>query len=351
MDIKREPWGVMPDGREAELFSLSNRRGMTATVTNYGATLVGLTAPDKRGTMADVVLGYDTLEAYREDPHYMGCTVGRVANRISGAQLHLDGEIHPLSANLGRHHHHGGTGGFHTRLWEPTILESVEHPKLMLTYRSGDGEEGYPGNLDVSVIYTLTEEGLRFCLRAETDKPTVVSLTNHAYFNLSGVRGEGIGDHVLTLNATSYLATDDERIPTGELGDVAGTPLDFTRPKAMGLEIDAVRPCAREGQGYDHCFIIDGDPGELNPAAQVFHGGSGRVMEVCTTQPCLHFYSGDFLPELFSGKLGAMYSRRHGFCLETQWYVDAPNRKEFPAMTLLPGQRYEHVTEYRFTAR
>jgi len=349
MDIKREKWGVMPDGREVALFTLSNRRGMTATISDYGATLVGLTAPNKQGAMSDVVLGYDTLEEYLRDSYFMGSTIGRVANRISGAEFELDGERYSLAPNLGDHHHHGGSGGFHARLWSATILDSIKYPKLMLSYHSEDGEEGYPGNLDVSVVYTLTEHGLRFCLRAETDKATVVNLANHAYFNLSGERGEGIGDHVLMLNTSSYLATDDRLIPTGALADVNGTPLDFTRPKAMGLDIDAVHETVQAGQGFDHSFVIDGDPDELTPAAQVFHGGSGRVMEVCTTQPSVHFYSGNFLPELLNGKLGVMYSRRHGFCLETQGYVNAPNRKEFPAITLRPGEKYKHVTEYRFS--
>jgi len=350
MDIKRTKWGIMPDSREAGLFTLTNARGMTATISDFGATLVGLTAPDRHGRMADVVLGYDTLDGYLADPNYMGRTVGRVANRIGGASFELDGKTYGLPANLGANHHHGGPGGFHTRLFTADVIDSPQYQKLRLSYRSIDGEEGYPGTIDVSVVYTMTGEGLRICCRAETDKPTVVNLANHAYFNLSGVLGEGIGNHVLTLNATSYLVTDDELVPTGEIADVAGTPLDFTRPKAMGLDIDAAHEAISQGQGFDHCFVVDGDPGELTNVAQVFHGGSGRVLDVCSTQPCVHFYSGNHLPARMKGKLGALYGRRHGFCLEAQGYVDAPNRPEFPAVTLRPGEKYKQVTEYRLSS-
>jgi aldose 1-epimerase len=349
MDIKRETWGAMPDGREAELFFLTNQRGMTATVTNYGATLVSLTAPDKQGAMADVVLGYETLGGYIKDQSFMGCTVGRVANRISRASFELDGQVYALGANLGEHQLHGGATGFHTRLWDVEILGPSDQQKLMLTYRSVDGEEGYPGNLDVSVVYTLTEEGLRICYRSATDKPTVVNLANHAYFNLSGSVDEGIGDHVLTLNASSYLMTDDSLIPSGEVGDVSGTPLDFTRPKTIGLEIDVAHEFTGAEQGYDHCFVIDGGSDDLIWAAQVFHGSSGRVLDVYTTQHCVQFYSGNHLSDSLTGKLGAMYSKRQGFCLETQGYVDAPNRVEFPAVILKPGEKYKQVTEYRFS--
>lgn len=349
MDIIRETWGVLPDGREAGLYTLTNGRGMAATISDFGATVVGMTAPDRHGRMADVVLGYDSLDGYLSDQHYMGGTVGRVANRIGQARFQLDGTVYDLPANLAPHHHHGGPGGFHNRLFEADIIDSPQYQKLSLSYTSQDGEEGYPGTLDVSVVYTLTEDGLRVCYRAETDAPTVINLANHAYFNLSGVLGEDIADHVLTLNATSCLETDQDLIPTGRVVEVAGTPLDFTRPKSIGLAVDADIETMHNGQGYDHSFVIDGDPGELTSAAQVFHGGSCRVLDVCTTQPCVHFYSGNHLPERMTGKLGALYGRRHGFCLEAQGYVDAPNREEFPAITLRPGDKYKQVTEYRFS--
>lgn len=349
MGIKREIWGTMPDGREAYLFTLTNDRGMTASISNYGATLVGLTSPDRNGVMGDVVLGYDTLSEYFEDQSFMGCTVGRVANRISSAGFELNGIKFELDANQGEHHHHGGSQGFNIKLWDADVVDALDGPELVLSYQSPEGEQGYPGSLSVTVVYKLTHDGLRLMFGAETENPTVVNLANHAYFNLSCNRDEDIRDHVLTLNATTYLVTDDQLIPTGEIAEVSGTPLDFTRSKAIGLEIDSPHEAIRFGQGYDHCFVIEGDPNELTPAAQVFHADSGRVLEVCTTQPCIQLYTGNHLPECFTGKLGMMYGSRYGFCLEAQGYVDAPNRKEFPAITLMPGEIYEHVTEYRFS--
>lgn len=349
MTITGKPWGVMPDGREVQLFTLVNRRGMQATITNYGGIIVSLTAPAKNGTMADVVLGYDTLDEYINGRGYFGAVVGRVANRVSNGRFELDGVTHEVSKNKPTFQLHGGAGGFHSRLWNADIVDDIEGSHLVLSYHSPDGEEGYPGNLDATVIYTLTERGLKMVFRAETDAPTVVTMTNHAYFNLSGSVTEDVLDHVVTLNASRYLVTDSDQIPTGEIADVAGTPLDFTRPKAIGLHIDAPHEAIGIGQGFDHYYVIDSDPGEMAPAGQIFHGGTGRVLEVCTTQPGMQFYSGNHMADRINGKLGAMYGFRSGFCVETQGYVDAPNRPEFPAITLRPGEIYEHTTEYRLS--
>lgn len=349
MDIKRQPWGTMPTGESVELFTLTNGRGMQATVTNYGATLVGLTAPDRNGAMADVVLGYDTVDDYINGRGYFGSLVGRVANRIGHGRFELDGTTYEVAKNKEKYQLHGGTGGFHSRLWHAEVADGPDGESLVLTYRSPDGEEGYPGTLDATAIYTMRDSGLRLECRAVTDRPTVVTMTNHAYFNLSGSYTEDVLDHVLTLNSSRYLPTDENQIPTGEIADVAGTPLDFTRPTAIGLRIDAEHEAIAIGQGYDHYYVIDGEPGTLSPAAQMFHGGTGRVLEVCTTQPGLQFYSGNHMADRIKGKLGALYGFRSGFCLETQGFVDAPNRPEFPSITLRPGETYEHVTEYRFS--
>lgn len=350
MDIKRESWGTMPSGEAVELFTLANKRGMQATISNYGATLVGLTAPDKNGSMADVVLGYDTLDEYISGDAYFGAMIGRVANRVGGARFELDGMAYELDRNHGKHQLHGGTHGFSTRLWNAEIVDGAEGQSLVLTYFSKDGEQGYPGNLDVTVVYALGVQGLRFECRAETDKPTVVSLTNHAYFNLGGRNTEDVLDHVVTINSSRYLPTDNDQIPTGAIEDVAGTPLDFTRPTVIGLRIDAGHEAVVIGKGYDQYYIIDGDAGAMNPALQIFHGTSGRVLDVHTTQPGVQFYSGNHLADRTNGKLGAVYGFRSGFCVETQGYVDAPNRPEFPSIVLRPGEKYEHVTEYRFSS-
>ncbi|QGY39262.1 galactose-1-epimerase [Pseudodesulfovibrio cashew] len=349
MDIRRQTWGALPDGREVSLFTLTNGRGMRASIADYGATLVELTAPDRRGAMADVILGYDTLEEYRTDPNYFGVTVGRVSNRVSNSRFELDGTVHKVTPNEGENQVHGGPGGFHSRLWDASVGSGPDSASLVLRYHSPDGEEGYPGDLDAEVTYTLADRGLVMEFKAVTDKPTLVSLTNHAYFNLSGNLEESVLDHVLTLNASRYLPTDDALIPTGEIADVAGSPMDFTRPKAVGLDVDAPHEAIAMGQGYDHYFVLDGAPGEMKTAAQLFHGGSGRVLEVRTTQPGVQFYSGNGLPERLSGKLGALYGHRHGLCLEAHGYVDAPNQPGFPAITLRPGETYQHVTEYRFS--
>ncbi|QJB55349.1 aldose epimerase family protein [Pseudodesulfovibrio sp. zrk46] len=349
MEIMRKPWGELPTGESVELFTLTNKRGMNATVTNYGATLVGLTAPDQNGAMTDVVLGYDTVQEYVQGRGYFGATVGRVANRLrSGFQLGND--VCEPKKNKPKFQLHGGENGFHSKLWAPEIVEDIDGPKLVLTYRSEDGEEGYPGNLEVTATFVLREAGLRIEYRATTDKTTVVSMTNHAYFNLSGSFTEDVLGHVVTLNAGQYLVTDDDQVPTGALADVSDSPLDFTRPKAIGLHIDAEDEAIAIGQGFDHYFVIDGDAHELTPAAQIFHGRTGRVLEVCTTEPGFQFYTGNHMADRTNGKLGAMYGFRGGFCVEPHGYVDAPNNPGFPSIVLEPGETYEHITEYRLSS-
>jgi len=349
MGIQSEKWGVMPDGTQVELFTLLNGRGMEAFIATYGGVVTRLTAPDRDGAMADVVLGYDTLGEYLDDRCFLGCIVGRVANRIAGARFVLDGTKYELDRNFGKHHLHGGTRGFHTRVWTAEPQETSEGPALVMRYVSEDGEEGYPGTLDVSVIYTLTDAGLHMKYRAVTDKPTVVNLTNHTYFNLSGVSQSDILDHVLTIPASHYLAMDTDQIPTGKVEGVVGTPLDFTGPSTIGSRIGVECEALAVGHGYDHFFISDNASDSSGLVARVSELKSGRVLEVCTTQPGVQFYSGNSMPARMRGKQGAIYGQYSGFCLEAQGYTGAPNRQEFPGVTLRPGEVYEHITEYRFS--
>ncbi|WP_319468524.1 aldose epimerase family protein [uncultured Pseudodesulfovibrio sp.] len=346
MTIERTAWGNMPDGGKVMLFTLTNARGMRASVSNYGATLVGLDVPDRDGAMADVVLGYDDLESYRRDTYCMGRIVGRTAGRIRDARFVLGNMIWSLDRNHGEHHIHGGRGGFHARLWNAETAETKDGPAVFLTYESEHHEEGYPGKLFFKVAYTLTVTGLRLWLSGMGDSPTVVNVTNHAYFNLGGHGGGDILDHTLELNAPRYLECDASMIPTGRILDTAKTPLEFSRPMEIGARIkdEALGGCG----GYDHYFLLDGIPGELNPAARLYHPDSGRLLEVFSTQPGLQVYTANFLPDGLDGKAGAVYGKHCGICLETQGCPDAPNQPEFPSVVLRPGEKYEQTTEYRF---
>lgn len=349
MGIRQEQWGVMPGGTPVELFTLSNGRGMEASIVTYGGVITRLTAPDRAGTMADVVLGYDTLEQYLDDCCYFGCIVGRVANRIGRAQFTLDGVTYDLNRNHGDHQLHGGSDGFNSHVWKPEILESSEEPSIRLTYRSVDGEQGYPGTLDVATIYTLTADGLRMEYRATTDKTTVVNMTNHSYFNLTGQPDKDCLGHILTIPADRYMPTDGDQIPTGEMADVVGTPMDFTQPTAIGSRIDEEFEPLSIGQGYDHFYALD-DSASLKLAGRVFEPESGRTLEVHTTKPGVQFYSGNHMPESVKGKAGMTYCYRSGLCLETQGYSDAPNQPNFPSIVLEPGQVYNQITVYQFFA-
>jgi aldose 1-epimerase len=318
-----------------------------ADIATYGGALVRLTAPDRDGNLADVVLGYDGLGGYLDDQCYFGRLVGRVANRIGGARLDLDGRGYELDRNSGRHHLHGGAGGFHSRVWQAEAIETRGGPALVLRYQSPDGEQGYPGNLAVSAVYTLTGDGLRLDFSAATDQATAVNLTAHPYFNLSGRAGTDCLGHILTIPARRCLETDGELIPTGCLTEVAGTPLDFMAGVAIGTRIRQDFVPLANGHGYDHCYVLDSRAG-LRPAASVFEPVSGRGLEVLTTQPCLQFYSGNGIPEGLPGKDGAVYGERSGLCLEPQGYVDAPGHAAFPQVTLRPGEAYRQTILYRF---
>jgi aldose 1-epimerase len=348
---RRESFGKTPDGKNVEVYTLTNRRGAEARVTNYGGALVSLKVPDRAGRFADVVLGFNAVEGYLAGNFYLGSLVGRYANRIAGGRFALNCVEYRLATNNGPNHLHGGARGFDKVLWAARPLKARNGSALLLTYVSPDGEEGYPGTLRVRVVYTLTDANeLKIDFSATTDKDTVVNLTNHAYFNLAG---EGSGDilgHRLTLYADRFLPTDATAIPTGELRPVRGTPFDFTRPAAIGARIEADDEQIKFGAGYDHTFVVRGRAGTLRRAALAHEPTTGRVMEVWTTEPGVQLYTGNYL-DTVAGKSGKPYGRRTGFCLETQHYPDSPNKPGFPSTVLRRGGRYRTTTVYKFSAR
>jgi len=347
--IYKKRFGQLSDGRSVDLYTLVNSNGMKVKITNYGGIVVSLEVPDRNGKWADVVLGYDRLEDYIQNNPYFGCIIGRYGNRIAKGQFTLDGKKYQLACNNFPNHLHGGKVGFDKVLWNAEPFVDEKGPKLRLTYKSPDGEEGYPGNLDVTVVYTLTEDnGLLIEYTATTDQPTIVNLTNHSYFNLSGMESKTILDHVLWMDADRFTPVDSTLIPTGELRSVSGTPLDFRKPTKIGERIGSEDMQIRYGQGYDHNYVLNGEMNTFRLVATVVDPFSGRKMEVWTTEPGLQFYSGNFLDGSIKGKRGIVYGHRSGFCLETQHFPDSPNHPEFPSTVLRPGEVYKTKTMYRF---
>jgi aldose 1-epimerase len=347
----KKSFGKTPDGQPVDLYVLTNRSGAEASISNYGGALVSLKMPDRNGKLADVVLGYDNADGYVADKNYFGALVGRYGNRIGHAQFVLDGKTYTLAKNNGENSLHGGIKGFNKALWTAKKISTKDGQSLELSYLSKDGEEGFPGNLKVTVIYTLTDaNALKIEYSATTDKKTVVNLTNHAYFNLAGQGSGDILGHLLTIQADQFTPVDAGLIPTGELRDVMGTPFDFRKPTAIGARIDQTDEQLKLGGGYDHNFVLrmPMDHGE-SLAARVAEPTSGRVMEVWTTEPGIQFYTGNFLDGKTPGKGGATYPKRNAFCLETQHFPDSPNQPKFPSVVLNPGERYHTVTTYKFS--
>ncbi len=348
--MTREPFGKTAEGAPVDLFTLSNSRGLRVAITNYGGIIVSLFTPDREGRPGDIVLGFDRLEDYLKGHPYFGAIIGRYGNRIAGGRFVLDGVEYKLARNNGENHLHGGLVGFDKKVWRPRDWSDAEGEHLELRYTSPDGEEGYPGNLQVTVTYTLNEQNqLRIDYFASTDKPTVVNLTNHSYFNLAG-EGDILG-HVLRINADHFTPVDAGLIPTGELRPVKGTPFDFTEPVAIGARIEQDDEQLRFGRGYDHNFVLRGGGGSLAEAAEVYEPKTGRVLRVFTTEPGMQFYTGNFLDGSLKGKYGRIYARRTGFCLETQHFPDSPNKPQFPSTVLRPGQTYRSTTIFEFSAR
>jgi aldose 1-epimerase len=340
-------FGKLPDGGVAYLFTLTNRNHLQTRVTNYGGRIVSLSVPDRNGEFADVVLGFDSLPEYLSNGGtYFGALIGRYANRIGGAQFTLDGVEYKLEKNDGENTLHGGSQGFDKKLWTPRPLPDGG---LELTYRSKDGEEGYPGSLTATVIYHLTDANeIRIDYRAVSDKDTVVNLSNHSYFNLKGAGSGDILGHVLTLHASRFTPVDSGLIPTGELRSVAGTPFDFRTPVAIGARIGQNDEQLKRGRGYDHNYVLDKLGGGPQLAARVEEPESGRVLEVYTTEPGIQLYTGNFLDGTVRGKGGKAYPQRGAFCLETQHFPDSPNKPAFPSVVLHPGQQFSETTIFRF---
>lgn len=349
--IERSVFGHSPDGQEADLFVLTNKTGVQASITNFGATLVALKVSDRRGIFGDVVLGYDSFDGYFSDSAYFGATIGRYANRIAHGKFSLDGAAYTLAKNNGENSLHGGVKGFNKVFWQAKEIAAADGPALQLQYTSKDGEEGYPGNLAVTVVYTLTNRNeLKIDYTATTDKTTVLNLTNHSYFNLAGPAGGDILHHELMINAAQFTPVDSTLIPTGELREVKGTPFDFERLTPVGARIEQNDEQLRFGKGYDHNWVLTaGKSGDLRLAARVFEPTTGRLMVVWTTEPGLQFYSGNFLDGSIHGKGGRAYQRRSGLCLETQHFPDSPNHPNFPSTVLKPGQEFHSTTVYKFS--
>ena len=342
-------FGKMPDGQIIDLYRLTNRSGMNVAITNYGARIVSIDVPDRNGKMADVVLGFDNLAGYLSNNPYFGAIVGRYGNRIGGAKFTLDGKLYHLAANDGPNSLHGGLKGFDKVVWKGREIPG-DHPALELTYLSKDGEEGYPGDLSVKVVYTLmADDALRIDYTATTDKDTVLNLTNHSYFNLSGQGNGSILNTVMMINADEFTPVGPTLIPTGELRSVAGTPFDFRKPTPIGARINEDNEQLKFAKGYDQNFVLNRKGPGLMLAAKAVDPESGRVLEVLTTQPGIQFYTGNFLDGTIHGKGGKIYGRRSAFCLETQHFPDSPNKPNFPSTELKPGQKYHEVTEFKFS--
>jgi aldose 1-epimerase len=348
--VTRAPFGTLADGTAVEVFTVTNANGVEVRAMTYGGIIVSLKVPDRNGRVDDVVLGYDTAAAYAaNNSPYFGAIIGRYGNRIGKARFGLDGATYTLTANNGPNHLHGGVKGFDKVMWRGEPLESHEGGGVVFTYASRDGEEGYPGRLSVRVIYTLTNRNeLAVGYFATTDKPTVVNLTQHSYFNLAGQGARDVLEHQLQIEADRYTPVDATLIPTGELAAVEGTPFDFRQPRAIGARIDDPHQQIQYGLGYDHNFVLTRSGDGPQRAARVTEPSTGRMLEVSTTEPGLQFYTGNFLDGTITGKQGRTYAKRTGFCLETQHFPDSPNRPEFPSPILRPGQEYRSHTVFTF---
>jgi aldose 1-epimerase len=343
---KKTDFGKMPDGKPVHVFVLTNAGGMKAKIITYGAILTEVHVPDRDGKFDDVVLGFDDLQGYLAGHPFFGATTGRVANRIAKGKFTLDGKEYKLAINNGANSLHGGLNGLDKKLWNAEAEARPQGVAVKLSYRSPDGEEGYPGNLSVTVTYTLTNENeLKIDYVATTDKATPVNLTNHSYFNLAGPASGDILGHELMLEADEYTPADDTLIPTGEIKSVKGTPLDFTTPATIGSRLDQVKG---EPRGYDHNYVLRSGGKRLALGARVREPKTGRVLEMYTTEPGVQLYTGNFLDGKLKGKGGVVYHQHQGFCLEAQHFPDSVNHPNFPSIILRPGKTYSQTTIYKF---
>lgn len=351
MMVEKEPFGEF-EGKAVDLYTLTNANGLEMKVTTYGGIVTSLKVPDKNGKMGDIVLGYNNLEGYVKNSPYFGCIVGRYGNRIGKAKFMLDGREYTLAKNNGENSLHGGIKGFDKVVWDARAIVGEDEVSVEFKYLSKDGEEGFPGNLDVTVVYALTNyDEFKIDYFATTDKPTVVNLTHHSYWNFAG---EGSGDilgHELMIDADRFTPVDEGLIPTGELPSVQGTPMDFRTPTAIGARIDADYEQLKFGKGYDHNWVLNKQQCAMTLAATLYEPTTGRFMEIYTLEPGIQFYSGNFLDGSIIGKSGRAYEFRNGLCLETQHYPDSPNKPSFPSVVLRPGEEYRTTTIHKFSTK
>jgi aldose 1-epimerase len=352
LSIEISKYGTLSTGEEVQLFVLKNSKGMEVGILNYGGIITNLLVPDREGQFQDVVLGFENLSDYETRNPYFGALVGRYANRIAEGKFSLDGEEFKLVQNNGSNHIHGGTKGFDKVIWDAKPIEYADRVSLELTYTSKDMEEGYPGNLDCVVTYSLKENNeLQVTYQATTNRKTIVNLTQHSYFNLSGDFSRPILDHELIIVADEFVPVDEILIPTGEYAPVAGTPFDFNKPKMIGRDIEDAHEQIRIGSGYDHSWVLKDYDSKIQLVSSVYHPETGRVLEGFTTEPGMQLYTGNFLDGTLPAKGGGTYARRTGFCLETQHHPDSPNQPEFPSVTLEPGQTYRSETLFKFSTK
>ncbi len=346
MQISKEAWGKTADGQTVTRYTLQNTAGTKVQLIDYGATLTSVETADKNGKLANITLGFPKLDGYLQRHPYFGSTVGRYGNRIAGGKFKVDGEEYTLAQNNGPNSLHGGLKAFDQKMWKAEEIKSADKVGVKFTYVSPDGEEGFPGKLNTSITYSLSNKNeLSLDYEATTDKTTVVNLTNHAYWNLGGAGSGNILKHELTLAADKYLPIDKDSIPTGEPASVKGTPFDFTTPHAIGERIDEVKKPPHTTQGYDHCYVLRGQSGKLELAATIKDPASGRTMQIYTTEPGIQLYCGNFLG---GGAGEGGYKQHDAFCLETQHYPDSPNQSAFPTTLLKPGQTYKTTTVHVF---
>lgn len=345
--LEKAPFGRTPDGAAVDLYTLRNAHGVTVKVMTYGCLITEVHTPDRNGKLGDIVLGFDSLDGYLKGHPYFGCVVGRYANRIAKGKFTLDGQTYTLATNNGPNALHGGLKGFDKVVWDARPVTVSGGVAVKFTYISRDGEEGYPGTLQATVVYTLTDANeLRMDYEATTDKATVINLTNHSYWNLAG--GGDIYGHLLTLAADRFTPVDDTLIPTGQITPVKGGPMDFTAAKPIGRDL---KQLTNDPQGYDHNFVLNSGGGRLAPCATVYEPGTGRVLEILTDQPGVQFYSGNFLDGTLTGKGSQVYRQHYALCLETQHFPDSPNQPAFPSTVLRPGQTYRTTTVHKFSTR
>lgn len=352
--IQQEEFGTTPEGEKVDLYTLTNSAGIEVRIITYGGRIISLTAPDRHGNFENIVLGFDNLHQYLEENPFFGALIGRYANRIAKGEFYMDGQKYELAVNNGENHLHGGDKGFDKVVWQAKKNDSTN--SVVLTYVSADMEEGFPGELKVTVTYSLSDDNsLQVAYEATTNKKTVLNFTQHSYFNLSANFSKTILDHELQINADHYLPVDGTLIPTGEIREVQRSYFDFREPVTIGKNIDKIleEQQLERGAGYDHCFVLKDSPGdEIRLAASAFHPGTGRVLEVFTDQPGMQLYTGNHLDGTLPipGESGH-YEKRTGFCLETQYFPDAPNQENFPSAVLEPGEKFTSVTSFKFTVR